>query len=162
MVCSGNICRSPMAEVVTAALAEASGIGHLLMVDSAGTGDWHAGEPMDPRARDALARRGFDGDGHRARQVRAEWLSDRDLVLAADRGHLAQLRALAARLPDPAPLGLLGDYHPNGERPDVPDPYYGDPADFDACLSLIHACAERLVADVATSDHRPERAPSGD
>src|SRR5260370_26947267 len=95
LVCLGNICRSPMAEtVLRAALAEA-GLGGTVTVDSAGTGDWHVGEPMNSGARAALARRGYDGAAHRARQFRASWLAQRDPVLAMDAWNLADLRRMA-------------------------------------------------------------------
>src|SRR5450755_2384600 len=74
LVCLGNICRSPMAEVVVRAELERAGLAGKVEVDSAGTGDWHVGGPMDRRARAELARRGYDGTSHRARQIDASWL----------------------------------------------------------------------------------------
>ena len=71
LVCLGNICRSPMAEAVLRAELAAAGLDRAVVVDSAGTGDWHVGGPMDPGARSALARRGYDGSAHRARQFQA-------------------------------------------------------------------------------------------
>src|SRR6516162_7259180 len=95
LVCLGNICRSPMAEtVLRASLAEA-GLAEVVTLDSAGTGDWHLGEPMYPQARRALARRGYDGSAHHAAQFQASWVADRDLVLAMDAGNLATLRRMA-------------------------------------------------------------------
>src|SRR5258708_24402578 len=88
LVCLGNICRSPMAEtVLRASLAEA-GLGTAVELDSAGTGDWHLGQPMYPQAQAALGRRGYDGSAHRARQIRVGWLTDRDLILAMDAANL--------------------------------------------------------------------------
>src|SRR5271170_6985056 len=95
LVCLGNICRSPMAEtVLRASLAEA-GLAEAVTLDSSGTGDWHIGEPMYAQARRSLARRGYDGSAHRARQFQASWVADRDLVLAMDAGNLGTLRRLA-------------------------------------------------------------------
>src|SRR5208282_6096011 len=95
LVCLGNICRSPMAEtVLRAALADA-GLEDEVVVDSAGTGDWHIGQPMDAGARAALARRGYDGSAHRARQIQASWLAQRDLILAMDARNLTDLRRMA-------------------------------------------------------------------
>src|ERR1700752_4600551 len=74
LVCLGNICRSPMAEIVLRAELAAAGLGGAVTVDSAGTGAWPRGEPMDPGARAALARCGYDGSSHRARQILASWL----------------------------------------------------------------------------------------
>src|SRR5580658_3487486 len=95
LVCLGNICRSPMAEtVLRAALAEA-GLDGAVVVDSAGTGDWHIGQRMNTGARAALATRGYDGSAHRARQIEPSWLTRRDLVLAMDARNLADLRRMA-------------------------------------------------------------------
>jgi protein-tyrosine phosphatase len=146
IVCSGNICRSPMAEVVLDQLARRGGLD--LQVDSAGTGSWHEGEAMDRRAVATLGARGYDATQHLARQVEAQWLAARDLVLAADRGHLKDLRRLASRLPQAAPITLLGSFSRDPSQPDIPDPYYGDAPDFEGCLDLIERCCEGLVADL--------------
>src|SRR5580700_6145027 len=98
LVCLGNICRSPMAETVLRAALDEAGLAEAVTLDSSGTGDWHVGEQMYPQARMALARRGYDGSAHRARQYEASWLADRDLVLAMDARNLATLRRMA----DPA------------------------------------------------------------
>src|SRR5262245_27723077 len=84
LVCLGNICRSPMAETVLRAELAAAGLDGAVVVDSAGTGDWHVGDAMDPGARAALARRGHDGSAHRARQFQPSWLRERDLILTMD------------------------------------------------------------------------------
>ena len=97
LVCLGNICRSPMAEVVLTSELAAAGLRDSVTVDSAGTGDWHLGHQMDAHAAAELSRRGYDGSAHRARQVRPSWLADRDLILAMDRRNLADLRRLAAQ-----------------------------------------------------------------
>src|ERR1700753_2873350 len=81
-VCLGNICRSPMAEVILRAQVERAGLGDRVAVDSAGTGDWHIGAAMDSRARDERPRHGYDGAAHRARQWDPAWFAQRDLILA--------------------------------------------------------------------------------
>src|SRR5215469_7061664 len=83
-VCLGNICRSPMAEVVARAQLAEAGLAGRVVVDSAGTGDWHVGARMHQGASGQLAKRGFDGSAHRARQFHGSWLAERDLVLAMD------------------------------------------------------------------------------
>src|SRR5215469_16856181 len=93
-VCLGNICRSPMAEVVLRARLAEAGLAGKVVVDSAGTGDWHVGDPMYRGARTQLERRGYDGSAHRARQIRPSWLAERDLILAMDAANLASLRRL--------------------------------------------------------------------
>src|ERR1035441_7496116 len=95
LVCLGNICRSPMAEVVLTDELARAGLAGQVQVDSAGTGDWHIGGPMDAGAAAELARRGYDGSAHRARLFDPAWFPGRDLVLAMDRRNLAQLRRMA-------------------------------------------------------------------
>ena len=159
-VCTGNICRSPMADVVLramaagAALDDGTTLGDHLVVDSAGTGNWHAGEPMDPRAAAALAAAGYTDHGHRARAFEAAWLDDTDLVVAMARTHRQTLAGLARHRAGGEASGgqlvLLRSYDPTaGGSVDVPDPYYGDDADFGACLAMIEAGCRGLVDDLA-------------
>jgi protein-tyrosine phosphatase len=114
-VCTGNICRSPMAEVITRALAGAtsladgSTLADHLAVTSAGTGPWHEGEPMHPLARTALIRAGFPDHGHVAHQVVSADLGRFDLLVALDRRHQQTLRSLGA---DPGRLALLRSFDP--------------------------------------------------
>src|SRR5580704_13041019 len=94
-VCLGNICRSPMADAVLRAQIEKAGLADRVIVDSAGTGDWHLGERMHRQASGQLKRNGYDGETHRARQFDRSWLAERDLILAMDASNLRDLRALA-------------------------------------------------------------------
>ncbi|HUC05016.1 MAG TPA: low molecular weight protein-tyrosine-phosphatase [Acidimicrobiales bacterium] len=149
-VCTGNICRSPMAEVVTRTLAgsrvltDRRPLGSLLRVSSAGTGPWHDGEPMDERAAAALRRAGYPEHRHVARQVVTRTLGTNDLVVALDRRHHQTLRSLGS---PPERLFLLRAFDPRaGAAADVPDPYYGSAADFDSCLAMIEAGCRGVVA----------------
>src|SRR6266568_4154621 len=128
LVCMGNICRSPMAESVVRAEAERAGIGNRVEVDSAGIGDWHAGERMDPRASAELARQGYLCDGHRARQIGPSWLHERDLILAMDRHNLRALLDMARRGDGVRDrIRLLRSFDPGSpDGAEVPDPYLGD------------------------------------
>src|SRR6476659_3155359 len=90
-VCSGNICRSPMAEVITRAMLDDAGLTDV-QVSSAGTGEWHEGEGANPPAVRAMADAGYDGSLHRARGFDASWFDQLDLVVALDRGHERALR----------------------------------------------------------------------
>jgi protein-tyrosine phosphatase len=159
-VCTGNICRSPMGAVVLGHLAadrtlsDGPTLGERLAISSAGTGGWHAGEPMDPRARAALERRGYTDDGHLARAFDTGWLPGAGLVVCMDRGHrqtLASLgRAAAGDDRYEERLVLMRSFGSRGGGdPDVPDPYYGDDADFDRCLDLIEAGCHGLVEVLA-------------
>jgi protein-tyrosine phosphatase len=135
-VCSGNICRSPTAEAVMRALVRARGLESEVEVDSAGTGNWHAGESADRRAAAAALRRGVHLDGV-ARQVTPEDFEHFDLLLAMDSGHLAELRRMA-------PPGTSGNVRLFTDT-DVPDPYYGGEQGFETVLDMVEAgCADLL------------------
>jgi len=134
VVCLGNICRSPMAEVVLRDRLEASGRTDV-EVSSAGTGDWHVGEPMDRRAAATLSRHGYDPSGHRAQQYDAT--ADYDLVLAMDASNLADLGGPSAR------VRLFRDFDPVGPG-DVPDPYFGGDDGFDEVLAIVERVADAL------------------
>jgi len=150
LVCLGNICRSPTAEVVLRSELDAAGLADLVTVDSAGTGDWHIGQPMDRRARAELEQRGLDGSAHRARQIDASWLPERDLFLAMDRRNLADVRELAAAAGVGADrVQLFGAAGGLGPDQDIPDPYGGDAGDFSATRELIQTAARQLVAQLA-------------
>jgi len=147
-VCTGNICRSPMAEVVLRARFEAAGLGDDVVVDSTGVSDEEHGRPIDPRARRVLEAHGYPVPAHRARQVRGGDLAARDLVLAMTAQHARRLRSLGDgdvrlyRSFDPAAGGLAEHLL------DVEDPWYGDEAGFVTTLRQIEAAADGVVAHV--------------
>ncbi|MEU7291815.1 low molecular weight protein-tyrosine-phosphatase [Streptomyces exfoliatus] len=147
-VCTGNICRSPMAEHVFRSQLEDAGLGAAVEVDSAGTGGWHEGDGADPRTIAVLDENGYTST-HVARRFRASWFSDLDLVIALDEGHLRELRELARTPEEAARIRLLRSYDPAaGDRLDVPDPYYGGREGFDECLEMVKAAGEGLLAAV--------------
>jgi protein-tyrosine phosphatase len=153
-VCTGNICRSPMAEAVCRAQLAARGLGERVVADSAGTGSWHAGDGADPRAEAALAAGGYELQ-HIARQFRRSWFERYDLVIALDRGHERNLRRLADSGDHAgdhaARVRLLRAYDLDAaaaDNLDVPDPYYGGEAGFVACLKLIEAAIPGLLDEV--------------
>jgi protein-tyrosine phosphatase len=149
LVCLGNICRSPMAETVLRAEVAAAGLDGAVVVDSAGTGDWHVGDTMDPGARDALARRGHDGSAHRARQFEPSWLAERDLILAMDSRNLANLWSMArAQGEDTDRIRLFGKVGEIGGQ-DIPDPWGGGPDEFGHVLDLLGAAAPVIAARLA-------------
>ena len=150
LVCLGNICRSPMAETVLRAELAAAGLDGAVVVDSAGTGDWHVGDTMDPDAREALASRGHDGSSHRARQFQPSWLPRYDLILAMDARNLADLRRMA-RSGDADRIRLFGEVGGLTEagEGDIPDPWGGGPDEFGDVLDLLGAAAPVIVARLA-------------
>jgi protein-tyrosine phosphatase len=151
-VCSGNICRSPMAEVVLRHEASAAGLAGALTLDSAGTAA-DVGFNIDRRARRALERRGYGPVHHRGRQFQPAWLNERDLVVAMEKSHV---RWLENRVPETgcqATVRLLLSY-PTGRADEagpleIPDPWYGDEADFESCLDLVQAGCEALLGELA-------------
>ena len=151
-VCMGNICRSPTAEGVMRGLLREEGLEDAVEVDSAGTGDWHVGHPPDGRATAAARSRGITLAGA-ARQVAAADFADFDLILAADRRNLRDLRALlppGAR----AKVHLLREFDPaSAGAPDldVPDPYYGGDDGFEHVLDLVEAACRGLLDELRAS-----------
>lgn len=144
-VCTGNICRSPMAASVFRALVRDAGLDGLVVVDSAGTDGWHEGDPADPRTDAVLKAAGY-GTDHVARQFQADWFARRDLVIALDRGHQRTLRRLARTPEDADKVRLLRSYDPEADGDlDVPDPYYGDADGFAECLTMVEAASDGLL-----------------
>lgn len=145
VVCLGNICRSPLAEGALRARIEASPLAGRVVVDSAGTGGWHAGEPPDRRAIACARGHGVDIAGLRARQLRARDFEDFHWLLCADADNLRDVRALAppgARERTALLLDWAGTV-PHGE---VPDPYYGDGSHFEGVWQLVDTAARAVVA----------------
>jgi protein-tyrosine phosphatase len=140
-VCTGNICRSPTAAGVLADLVRRAGLEEAVHVESAGTHDYHVGQPPDARAQSHARRRGYDLSALRARQVRRRDFAEFDLIVAMDRGHL---EILAANCPGEH-RGKLRLLVPGR---DVPDPYYGGPDGFDRVLDLVEAGCLALLEEL--------------
>ena len=132
-------------------LLREEGLEDEIQIDSAGTGGWHVGNPPDERATEAAFRRGITLEGA-ARQVRPSDFEDYDLLLAADRQNLADLRAIAPDDEARAKVRLLREFdpdiHPTHPDLDVPDPYYGGPGGFEEVLDLVEAACRGLLAEV--------------
>jgi protein-tyrosine phosphatase len=144
-VCLGNICRSPTAEGVLRAIAAREFPGVTLEIDSAGTADYHVGEPPDRRSVAAARRRGYDLARLRARLIRDEDFNRFDYVLAMDRANLAELER--RRPPDArARLALFLEFAPDAGVAEVPDPYYGGIEDFERVLDLCEVAARGLLS----------------
>jgi len=147
-VCMGNICRSPTAEGVFRAVAHRAGCERRLRIASAGTHDFHIGEPPDPRAIASAQRRGYDIHKCRARQIDPRDFARFDWILAMDQNNLRRLTELRPKSFG-GHVGLLLDMAPALGMRDVPDPYYGGPDGFERILDLIEPASEALLARVA-------------
>jgi protein-tyrosine phosphatase len=150
VVCLGNICRSPIGEVVLTEKLARVGLGDRVEVRSSGTGGWHVGEPMDRRAATVLGAHGYDASRHRAAQLEAGSFAGYDLVLAMDESNhadLADVAELAADLRH-GRLRMFRDFDPRASTRDrdVPDPYYGGEDGFAHVLAVVERTADAIVA----------------
>lgn len=146
-VCLGNICRSPLAEAALRAEAERAGMD--IVVDSAGTGDWHVDCPPDARAIRQALRHGIDIAGYRGRQVSAEDFHRFTHVFALDGDNLKNLRRIRPS-DGTAKLALLMDMVPGREGSGVIDPYYGDEAGFAQTWDDVTRAAQAIVAALSS------------
>jgi protein-tyrosine phosphatase len=158
-VCTGNICRSPLAEALFAHEARQQGLDHRFLADSAGLEGWHAGDRADPRTLRVAEAHGVPVPSI-ARRFENRDFDRFDLILAMDRGHLAELRAQApAKHRDK--IRLMRDHdQPEGRGKDVPDPYYGGPEGFEAVHRMLARCCRNLLeslqeAAAGAPDSRP-------
>jgi protein-tyrosine phosphatase len=167
-VCTGNICRSPMAELMlNAAFAEA-GLGDLVIVDSAGTTAYEAGRPIDPRAARKLTTHNLLSDRHIAREWCSEWYTERHLILALDVDHYGWLRASAPDSQALSRIRMLRSFDPalaDGDplEQGIEDPWYGGHADFEAVWDQVQAAVPgivRYVQDAIAKDSVGQDAPA--
>lgn len=158
-VCLGNICRSPMAEGALRAAAAKAGL--TIRIDSAGTASYHIGDPPDPRAIETARQNGVDISSARGRQLTAKDFEEFTHIFALDTANLA---GIAARAPhhSRAQIALLLDCVEGQEGGSVPDPYYGDKADFEVCWNTVQAAVEKLALSFVKegSDRRGEGQPA--
>ncbi len=148
LVCLGNICRSPMAEVVLTDTLDEAGLAGRVSVASCGTGGWHVGAPMDARAAATLSAAGHDPSRHRAQQLEPSWFDDHDLLLVMDEANLRDVRALGPS--EPGRVALLRTWDPVDPGAAVPDPYYGGGDGFEEVLAMVRRTSDALVTDLAT------------
>ncbi len=149
-VCTGNICRSPIAEGVFRQLVAEHGLTESISADSAGTIDYHAGESPDRRAQAAARSRGIDLSGLRARQIRPDDFDRFDHILVMDEDNFTAVRAACP----PARLNRIRrflDYAPHLGTREVPDPYYGGPKGFESVLDLCTAASTGLLESLRES-----------
>lgn len=149
-VCTGNICRSPMAEVIFHDAVEAVGLSGMVRVSSCGIGGWHVGSGADRRAVAELRSAGHDGSDHIASQFGPDDMAA-DLLVALDTGHVSEL---VARGVDETRIRLLRSFDPAApEQASVADPYYGGPEGFVETREQIEAAVEGMLTFVRTAVH---------
>lgn len=140
-VCLGNICRSPAAEAVFAQKAEQAGL--LVLTDSAGTGNWHVGEPPYGPMIAAAQERGYDLSALRGRQFTREDFGAFDLIVTMDEANLQDVERLRPDY-EKTPVKPMLSYVSGSTVTEVPDPYYT--REFDVTLGLIEQAADAMVA----------------
>ena len=152
-VCLGNICRSPLAQGVFGAVLAERGMADDFVIDSAGMGDWHAGQAPDHRAIAVARTNGLDISGQQARAITEADFERFDLILGMDRKNIRELNEIA---PDAFrdKVQLFLDYA-GSEAKEVPDPYFGDAAGFSETYRLIRAASDGLADRLAPA--RPAR-----
>jgi protein-tyrosine phosphatase len=149
-VCLGNICRSPMADVILSSLVNKAGLARKVEVSSCGTGGWHVGEPMDPRAAAELLAEGYDASVHRAQQFEPTWL-ELDLVLAMDAKNLAEItggRGAGEHVRMFRSFDPLAPSDPRPDELDVPDPWFGGDEGFTEVLAIVERTCRRLLTEL--------------
>jgi protein-tyrosine phosphatase len=147
-VCLGNICRSPLAEAVFRALVDEAGLDDRFRIDSAGTSGYHVGEAPDPRTVAVARGRGITLD-RKARQVGAGDLGRFEYIIVMDASNLADVRRIAAGTRSGADVRLLRSFDPEAGRDlDVPDPYFGGPAGFQAVQRLVERACRGLLEHI--------------
>ncbi|MBA2559427.1 MAG: low molecular weight phosphotyrosine protein phosphatase [Propionibacteriales bacterium] len=149
MVCLGNICRSPTAEVVLSAKLAGSGLTDRVRVISSGTGGWHAGDAMDERASTTLTAAGYDASRHRARQFDAGWFDRADVILAMDHSNLHAVNALAHDDETGDRVLLFREFDPQaGGDLELPDPWFGGMDGFRVVLDIVERTTDELVSQL--------------
>ncbi|MGS2722412.1 low molecular weight protein-tyrosine-phosphatase [Porticoccus sp. GXU_MW_L64] len=148
-VCLGNICRSPTAHGVFQQFVDKAGLSEQILVDSAGTGDWHIGHPPDARAQRKALTRGYDLSPLRARLVSSEDFAEFDYIIGMDDSNMTNMRSFK-----PADYGgdfkLFLSYGDNSEYREVPDPYYSGDDGFELVLDLVEQAAAGLLDDICS------------
>ncbi|WP_347567137.1 low molecular weight protein-tyrosine-phosphatase [Lysinibacter sp. HNR] len=154
-MCTGNICRSPMAEIVFRNIVTQAGLKEDIKITSRGTGDWHVGEQADARTIATLKARGYSGEEHRARKLSSADFENNDLIIALDRTHLRVLKGFAPNQEALDKVELLMSLvrQPDDDL-DVPDPYYSDEAMFNQVLTMIEEACTALFQQLEPAIRR--------
>ena len=141
MVCLGNICRSPLAEGILKSKVDKNKV----LVESAGTGGWHVGDPPDPRSVTVARHHGLDISSQRGRKFSAYDFETYDHIFVMDNSNYQDVIALANSSSEIEKVRLiLEEIFPN-ENVDVPDPYYGGDHGFENVYQMLDKACENIV-----------------
>ncbi len=146
-ICMGNICRSPTAEGVFRHQVSEAGQTDKIIIDSAGTHDYHIGSPPDRRAQQVALQRGYDLSSLRGRQVGTRDFHEFDYILAMDRGNLANLLQICPSQ-EQHKLKLFMEFSRGFSQREVPDPYYGGSQGFENVLNMVEDAASGLLEEI--------------
>jgi len=151
-ICTGNICRSPMAEYALRDALEEAGLGDRVEVASAGTSGWEEGNPIDPRAGAMLSRHGLAAEEHRARRMDETALQAADLVLTLDHDHVGPVRRVLGPARAEQTVRMVRDFAPHPvEDTGIRDPWYGDQSGFETAWEQIDEALPGIVDHVRTA-----------
>ncbi len=151
MVCLGNICRSPMADVVLRSKLAREHLDGAVVVTSSGTGDWHVGEGMDRRAASTLAAVGYDPSTHCAEHFDATWFDRHDLILTMDSMNYDDVCALLLDGAERDRIRMFRAFDPlAGDDLEVPDPWYGGSQGFQDVLAIVERTTGELLRQLTS------------
>ncbi len=149
MVCLGNICRSPLAHGILSHKAYKENLP--IIVDSAGTGNWHVGSPPDPRSIAVAKKHGIDISKQRARQFNTRDFNDFDQIFVMDKSNLTDVLRLASSKEDSEKVNLILKQLEKLESLSVPDPYYGGEQGFEHVYRLLDKACQKIIENIKTS-----------
>jgi len=151
-VCTGNICRSPLAQGIFEQMVDESGLGLQFLVDSAGTDSYHVGQEVDPRMQATAVKNGYSFS-HASRAVRPQDLEQFDVLFAMDHSHFRRLRAMARNDEQRNKIRMFREFDPEGdEHQEVPDPYYGGPEGFEHVFRIVYRTSQSIIEAFQNSD----------
>lgn len=141
-VCLGNICRSPLAEAIFQKKVELEGLSHKIMVDSAGTANYHVGENPDPRTIEIAQNHGVPVN-HKGQQFKKHHQQEFDYLIAMDHSNFNNMVAEMGEAP--TKLMLMRDFDPDGKGEDVPDPWYGGMNGFENVYQILDRSLDEFM-----------------
>lgn len=147
-ICLGNICRSPAAEGIMKDLVKKEGLDNMFEIDSAGIGNWHVGQLPDSHMRKCGAEHGYKFDSH-ARQFQKSDFKQFDTIVVMDNENYRAITSMASSQTDKDKVVRMADFlTTHREYTTIPDPYYGDYADFELVITLLEDACRELLKEI--------------